>query len=250
MAKSKSRSLHVLLPIILFGLLQTACYEGWEKPGNNYNGGGDGPEPSDKPIAYILFEVFTMGPSTIQDTNRCFAHIGDQTFRRNEWSERIAKAEEALEKVTDVLVTVVHSIDADDCEDLETIEKASTKQDPWGSELAPSEDPRISIHLKASFWDGDPPKMPNYVVYKHWTAWEEFRSLGWNVESLFYFVNSGEALGYFGIWKSRLEFLNPGFTLSGTTIEGPIPNISASERSSIIDKDSEDLLDWVSGFIK
>ena len=233
--------------LVLLAFLTCSCYEGWE-----YDNQGDGtvnpepePPPAEKPLFYILFEPFTLAPEAIENS-LCFPNTGNKQFRTNEWSSRIGQAAAALATVSEHVVTVQRNVGAGDCQRLDTVANASIDPQPWGSQQRPVQDPkgRRYVHLKAVFWDGDPPaRLQANVRKSDWLAWTSLKAGGLPTRSLHYFVFSGAANGYFSNWRAAEP---ADQVMNGEAIErvNPTPE-GIKARDATISRDAAALAGWV-----
>ena len=224
------------------------CYEGWEKTPAKSKSPNVSPGPSvpaTKPFAYILFEPISLTAAAAADAT-CLANIGIASFKTAEWSERIESMTSMLEGLTDTLVTNPVQVGTGDCTKLAAIKAASLDSAPWGANQSPlnSTSEKKLVHLRAAFWDGEPPAAPPAsVLADPWAGWSSLESGGLPGVSLSYFVLSHSSGGYFSQWSAAIA---KATKLSGTAIDQVDPTEAGiAERAATIKADSEAMSVWL-----
>jgi len=234
-----------IISLACFGLATTACYDGWDGPGD---ASGSAPPPSSpsatKQIYLVLFETFYLSNTATTDT-ACFGATGTEAFRIAEWGLRVNALTESLKKIAETVQVLPRTIDAADCSALSAVEAAANDQDPSGVASVKA-DPldRPIVHLKAVFWDSDVNgTFSGTVETPHWAAWRSFRNRGRRALSLHYFSISNSIPGHWTHWKSSLD---SKLVLSGSPIDVVDPTDAGSTgRNTTVQSDAEKLAAWV-----
>lgn len=243
------RQFIVIIPLLLL----MGCYEGWQYPRGK---GGEDPsqnpieKPADKPYAYILYEVFTLSASAMQNST-CFPKSGIRDFRKAEWDLRQSSMETTLKGLADKVVPVVHALSSADCQTLSAIEAASVNAEPWPQGDEPQQDgkDRPFIHLKAVLWEEDPALQPSVsVTRKDWAAWSNLAEEGFVIRSGVDFLYSDPNNGFFTLWKDALEAENSALVLQSTVIDPVDPSEAGIQsRNQTVAKDTAAVAKWLQG---
>lgn len=234
----------------LLFLSPTACYEGWEDPTvaspSDQNPSAPTPSPpSPKLYSYILFTSIRLDPSALSNPT-CFPSADIKDFKNAEFSQRIAEISASLAGITEKLVTKIVSITTSDCSKLGGILNEALKVTPWLPDTAPQSDPqnRLTLHLKAAFWQGDPAlSPPSQVSREDWQAFTDVKSKGIRSKSITYHVISGGGSGYFNTWSQALP---QTMFKKGDPINQIDPSPGGiTARSEHIKKDTLALIQWI-----
>ncbi len=242
--------------LFIFGLLGlvislVGCYEGRNRPPQRDVPGGGGPnKPTDSRIYYfILFEPIVLADESIGDLNCFSGPMSERNYRRIEWTTRIKALTQGLELLTEKLVVMPTPIHSADCGKFFSIRQRATvgtdNKDQWPTERDRKN--RISVHLKAVFWDRD-----SYS----WSTGSEIQKVDWadvrylrnhsiNTISLYYRVHSNRAWGFIENWFWNLPFQS---VLSISGIGNPDPADGGIEkRSEQIRSDTQEFFLWFEG---
>jgi hypothetical protein len=184
----------------------SSCYEGWDDSDYQQGQGLETPAPpvpEIKPLAYVLFQPIVMTAAALQDDS-CYPFVGFRAYRQAEWSERILAINDVLASLAEETVYQPIEIGPDDCQGLTSVQVYAATQAPWGAaQNAPALDSlsRPVIHLKAAFWDTEPPAIPSAsVLAEDWISWQILQSQGHNAYSRHYNAVSRVDDGYFSLW--------------------------------------------------
>jgi len=242
----------------LMSVFTQGCYEGWEDPiGPGPNGTGPStPTPSapsppgPKPYVYILLTTVRLAEAALS-SGTCFPPSDLKDFKNTEWTERLGAITTALTGITEKLVIKNVSINASDCTKLAGIQSEAVNTAPWLPDGAPQTDPlgRLTLHLKAVFWQGDPAATPpSQVSREDWTAFTDLKNKGIRSQSATYHVISGGGAGYFNLWSLALP---KNVYKSGNPLNKIDPTSEGiTARTEHIKKDTALLIQWITESFK
>ena len=236
-----------LIFLLALSLGITACYDGWDYPGDPGGPGSPPPLPPTlpKPVYLILFETISLSTAAVGDSS-CFGATGTEAYRLAEWSERITAAKNFLETIAESVRVLPRTIEASDCAALSAVEAAANDQDPLGiiDSLTIDANNRPAVHLKAVFWDTDVSgAFTGVVETPHWAAWRKIRNRGINAVSLHYFSVSNPITGHWSHWKSAIDS-------NLVSLSTPLNTVDPTDQGRILRietaaSDAEALASWV-----
>jgi hypothetical protein len=236
--------------IACFFSVISACYEGWEDPNVAGPSGKDQSEPdpsANGPKKYVYILLTSIRPDLgALNSAQCFPSADIKEYKNVEFNERIAELTAALSVITEKLVTKAVPISSTDCTKLDTVRVEASKLEPWTPEPPPQSDSlnRLTLHVKAAFWHGDPSASPPVgVVSEDWSALTAIKSKGIRSKSITYHVISGGGAGYFSSWSKALpkNAFKGGNPLNKID---PSPN-GIEARRQAIKQDTIQLIQWM-----
>lgn len=245
------RKIIYLILSSIFLLTLCSCYEGSSRKSNKSDGGGPvNPKVSLRPYYFILFEPIMLSQSAM-NSSLCFqGPESERTYRYNEWSTRISLIRKGLEQLSDYFIFNPITINPEDCKKLDPIEKrAVTGLTPGIANLPtkPDSSGRLSLHLKAVFWDHD-----NSLVYPSssvravdWKDVLNLKAAQIRAISLHYMLISNKQFGFFEYWlytlpQARLK------EVSGIANPDPGQN-GIVLRDQQIQKETTEFFTWLEG---
>lgn len=234
---------------VFFFLVLSSCYEGRNRSTMGGGPGGGGGPPTTPDYYFILFEPILLSQEAM-NTPGCFlGPSSERTYRLIEWKARIKLLTEGLKSQSEHFAFNPTYVNAEGCRSLVDIEKRAsmvlTPNSNWPTD--PDDKGRLSLHLKAIFWDRDvyPAYPSNSVASVDWMDVHRLRAQGINTISLHYIVYSNPLYGYFMIWSWHLPeasyLLNTGIASPDPSDQGP------KTRTARILSDTSEFFDWLKG---
>jgi hypothetical protein len=148
----------MFLWLVFFLYSFTGCYEGRNRPPPAPGDGPGGPpgKPRDsQPYYFILFEPILLAEESMRDPNCFRGPSSERIYRQNEWRARIKVIAASLNQLGVYFVMQPTYIEPEDCGQFSVLESRASQEIPqtpgWPS--LPDSKRRLSIHLKAIFWD-------------------------------------------------------------------------------------------------
>ncbi len=232
-------------------LLQVHCYEGSSRKRKDPSGPQNRRvDPIPLPFYTIILDAIMLSPESINDSN-CFMGLeSEKKYRLNEWSMRFKLIKEGLTQLADKVIINEIKIPPGDCKTLYLIEDRSISNSALNPQYPTQADSklRLSLHLKAIFWDRDVySRSPSPSVQSNdWLEIKVLKEKNVRSKSLHYFLISNKTWGYFEYWKWFLPQTNLLFVKG---IESPDPGENGLiARDEQIKKETKDFFDWLIGF--
>jgi hypothetical protein len=227
-----------------------SCYEGSSRKSHTPDGGGVNPKVALRPYYIILFEPIVLSQASMNSVNCFQGSESERIYRFNEWTSRINLMRKGLEQLSETFVFNPIFINPEDCKKFEAIEKRAVTALGLANATLPTKpdaNNRISLHIKAVFWDHD-----NYLAYPSsavravdWKDVTNLRLIQIRAMSLHYMLISNRQWGFFEYWRSNL----PSSTLNMPNgIANPDPGENGiALRDQQIQKDTLDFFEWIKG---